>query len=164
MPLLRWPDLKPAALLALVIAASPPVARAGEPGATAGEALRVMEPVPSLEGAPSGISPPRSRERLALQDLNRRAREEVLALLEGLRGVPDGPARFAIEGRIVELKKRHHLERLELIARFARQRGDLVTAVEAERAASALVQPPRPERSQVRREAPRGVPGEGGVR
>jgi len=122
---------------------------------------RTPEPDRATAARPTSGAP-RTVEQLAIRDLQNSARARMRDLVAAMTGLPDGPARDAFELKIVELKKQHRIEVLKLKAGFARQRGDLAAAAEAERAAEQLLNPPKPAPGTVAREIPRSAASEGG--
>jgi len=83
--------------------------------------------------AAARIVPRFSAEEQALLAIRNDAIRRVQVLMDRMEGMPDGPARDELERQIVAIKQESEIEFLEAKVRFARARGDELTAFEAER-------------------------------
>lgn len=86
---------------------------------------------PSFAAEPR-ITPRRTAEEQALLAIRENAVRRVQDLMARMQGMPDGPARDALERQIVGIKRESDVEFLEAKLRFARERGDDPTLHDAE--------------------------------
>jgi hypothetical protein len=108
-------------------------------GAALGAAVVVPSPDPGAPARTVGATPPQlTAEQRALLEIREQGRREVEALRASLQGLPEGAAQLALLRRIEEVKRQTWIEALRTRATFARQRGDLAAAQEAERLDEAL--------------------------
>ncbi len=94
-------------------------ARAATPAAGGSAPVSIVRPALSAAG----------RALLAIQE---DAVRRVEALAKRMQGMPEGPARDALEREALEIKTRSEIEFLRAKANFARGRGDLAAARLAE--------------------------------
>ena len=125
-----------ALLLGLVVAAraaSPATADERQPATQAGRA----------DAGSAALAPraPLTAEERALLDVQDEARQSVEAVTHSMRGLPDGPALRALQLKVVQVKRDAEIKFLHVKAQFARSRGDLAAAREAEDRAEAILHP-----------------------
>ena len=129
-----------------VLLALPALAEdAGAPAARAIPAMRA--PAPGSAPQSTIVAPPRrpmSAEEKAVLDIQEKARLDVEHLSAGLAGMHDAAAELALQKRIEQIKRDAWVHALQTHAAFARQRGDLETAMQADRTIDRLLHP-RPE-------------------
>lgn len=116
--------------------------------AAAALAAAVTKPVTSarpMSAAPVPtqqiVHPPLSPEERALLAVQEEGRTQVQTLLESMRGVSDGPALRALQQKVETIKRDTRVAFLRVTADFARRRGDLAAAHEAEDLAEAILHP-----------------------
>jgi len=157
------------ARLTLIIAAALSLmavtaALAEEEGAvTAGAALKATESAPGASAA--GVQPsqlPLTPQQMAIREVQERAGLQVQELVAAMANLEDGPALRALQLKVDEIKKQSRVEVLRLKATFARERGDLAEAQEAERLIQLILNPPAPVLHTVERHP--GELVEGGAR
>ncbi len=88
--------------------------------------------------------PPLTAEEKALSAVEDEGRAQVDALVKSMAGLPDGPALRALERKVEEIKQASRIRFLEVKVQFARQRGDLAAAREAEQMIHLILNPPKP--------------------
>jgi len=136
-----WASTTPAAESA---PASPAAARA--PTAPAPARTVMIAPAPSGAAQPAPLVRARrlTAEETALVDVEEQGRRQVAELVAAAKALPDGPARRALERKVEEVKKQSRVEFLRVKVRFARERGDLAAAREAEQRIDFILNPPMP--------------------
>jgi hypothetical protein len=97
-------------------------------------------------------------EEQVLVDVQEQGRRQVAELVATAKDLPDGPARRALERKVEEVKKQNRVDFLRVKVRFARERGDLAAAQEAEQRIELILNPPKPPAvaPAAREKAPRG--------
>jgi hypothetical protein len=122
-------------------AATEPAGKAATAGASAkgGVQVTAMHAVAGSQAPAVKLGP----EEQALREIDETCHQQVAALALRLQGLEDGPALHQIQRQIVDLKLAARMQSLATQARFARARGDQVTALECERAANLLLHPER---------------------
>jgi hypothetical protein len=87
---------------------------------------------------------PAAAEEQALFAVLEQGRQQVADLVATARDLPDGPARRALELKVLEIKRQNRVEFLRVKAQFARTRGDFAAASDLDRRIELLLNPPKP--------------------
>lgn len=142
----------------LLLLLAPAAVRADTPVA----AVRVA-PATRIEGtAPRPVQAPRSAEAQALLAVREAGMEQVRALVDQMKSLPEGSSRLrALQLQVVEIKKQNRVQFLHTKANFARLRGDLTVVHELEDQIDQLLNP-RPRIETPAAAKPSGI--EGGAR
>jgi len=125
-----------------------------------------VKPVAKAAVVAPGTTAPRpalTAEEKALFAVEEEGRLQVDALVKSMAGLPDGPVLRALERKVEEVKQDGRIQFLQVKVQFARQRGDLATAQQAEQMIDLILNPPkpasapgaRPETDRARKEAGR---------
>ncbi|MBI5708759.1 MAG: hypothetical protein HZC42_00390 [Candidatus Eisenbacteria bacterium] len=125
----------PLLALSLVLLLSAAARADGEVKAEAGKAV-------TAGGETRVARPPLTAEEKALLAVEEQNQAQVEALVKSMAGLPDGPALRALERKIEQVKREGQLQFLRVKVQFARQRGDLAAAHEAERMINLILNPP----------------------
>ncbi len=108
----------------------------------------------SAPAAQQTVKPPLTAEEKALLAIEEEGRQEVLELVKSLEGMPDGPARRALERKAVQLKRDHYVRLLRAKVDFARARGDFAAVQQGEAIISSILNPRPAASATVARPAP----------
>jgi hypothetical protein len=103
---------------------------------------------------PATIKAPMTKEQKAIFDIQESGRTQVLELNKQAESLTDGPARRALEQKIVQVKRDTEVQVLRTIAAQALQRGDLPAARTANDAIEQMLHPKAPQASLSQRPAP----------
>jgi hypothetical protein len=129
-------------------------AQPGPAAAANAQALKLGEV--RVAPVPQQVTLPLSAEEKALRAIEEEGRQQVLELTKGLEGMPDGPARRALEKKAVQLKQDNYIRLLRAKIDFARARGDFAAVQQGEAIVNAILNPHPPVASSVARPAPEG--------
>jgi len=154
--LISIPALTTVVMLALAPAA---VFAAAETGPVAATARVVARPDSAGQ---SIVRQPLTAEEKALNDVRQRGVDQVRTLVANTRGLPDGPARRALQHKVEEVKRTTEVEFLRVKIQFARQRGDLAMAQECQHHIDLILNPPKAAPGRATPEPPAGSAKEGG--
>jgi hypothetical protein len=148
-------------LLALALVALVPTAATAE--ATPVTKATAVVPTP-LSAAPAARveRAPRTAEEKALRAVEDDGRAQVEALVKSMQGLQDGPALRALQRKVEEVKQAQEVQFLQVKVRFARERGDLAAAQEAQRMIDFILNPPKPVAAPALRQQPEKQVKEGG--
>jgi Skp family chaperone for outer membrane proteins len=149
-------------LLALALVALAPAAAAADEAAPVTRATAIA-PTPA-RGVPAARAEraPRTAEEKALRAVEEDGRTRVESLVKSMQGLQDGPALRALQHKVEEVKQAQEVQFLQVKARFARERGDLATAQEAQRLIDLILNPPKPVAAPALRQQPEKQLPEGG--
>jgi hypothetical protein len=146
-------------LLALALVALVPAVAAADDAAPVTKAVPV---VATPAGAAPVVHAPLTPEQQALRAVEEDGRTQVEALVKSLEGLQDGPALRALLRKVEEVKQAQEVQFLKVKVRFARERGDLAAAQEAQRRIDLILNPPRPVAAPALRPSPEKQLKEGG--
>jgi hypothetical protein len=138
------------------------VVRASDEARPVTRAAAVVARPGGTEAAPRAERAPRTAEEKALRAVEEEGQAQVEALVKSMQDLQDGPALRALQRKVEEVKQAQHVEFLRVKERFARERGDLATAREAQRLIEAILNPPKPAAAPAVRQAPEKKVQEGG--
>jgi len=102
----------------------------------------VLKPA-APESAPVDGRPALTADQKALNDVMQRGQAEVAALAQSAQAMPRGPARDAIEHKILDTKLRYRVEFLHTLSAQQRGRGELAAAQATDAIVDQLVNPKR---------------------
>ena len=103
---------------------------------------------------PASLQASMTKEQKAIFDVQESGRAQVLELHKQVEALADGPARRALEQKIVQVKRDTEVQVLRTIAAQALQRGDLPAARTANDAIEQILHPRAPQASLSQRPAP----------
>jgi hypothetical protein len=149
-------------LLTLALAAVIPAAAAADEAAPVTTATEVVSTPADAAPAARVGSVPRTAEEKALRAVEDDGRARVETLVKSLEGLQDGPVLRALLRKVEEIKQAQEVQFLQVKARFARERGDLATAQEAQQRIDFILNPPRPVAATALRQQPDKQVKEGG--
>jgi hypothetical protein len=150
---MSWPVTRPL-LLTLALAAVVPAAAATDEATPVTTATAVVSAPDSTAPAARVESVPRTAEERALRAVADDGRARVETLVKSLEGMQDGPVLRALLRKVEEIKQAQEVEFLQVKTRFARERGDLATAQEAQQRIDFILNPPRPVAAPALRQQP----------
>jgi hypothetical protein len=146
-------------LLALALVLLVPAVAAADDAAPVTKAVPV---VATPAGAVPVVRAPLTPEQKALRAVEEDGRTQVEALVKSMEGLQDGPALRALLRKVEEVKQAQEVQFLQVKVRFARERGDLAAAQEAQRRIDLILNPPRPVAAPALRQQPEKQLKEGG--
>jgi hypothetical protein len=97
---------------------------------------------------------PMTKDQKAIFDIQESGRAQVLELQKQVESMSDGPARRALEQKILQVKRDTDVQVLRTIAGQALQRGDLAAARTANDAIEMILHPKAPQTTLAQRPAP----------
>ena len=106
---------------------------------------------------PATSQAPMTKSQKAIFDIQESGRVQVLELNKQAEALIDGPARRALEQKIVQVKRETEVQVLRTIAAQALQRGDLPAARNANDAIELILHPAAQPASLAQRPAPGGA-------
>ena len=133
--------------LLVILAATAIAAEVTRPGTNAAPLTATPATSPVVRHTPTA-------EERALLAVQEEGRTQVQALVEGMKGLPDGPALRALQHKVEDVKRDSRVAFLRVKADFARRRGDLAAAHEAEDLIDAMLHPRAATHATVARPAP----------
>lgn len=138
LPALRFPAILPACACLTILIASAAEAGPSAQSVPAGPARKgAAAPTKPLRAAPAG------EEAAAISRVETEGRSRVEALARRIEALPDGPQKRALQLEGVRIKRETEVQRLTVLADFARRRGDEATAAQAERRIVMILHPER---------------------
>ncbi len=146
-------------LLAIALLALAPAAASAQAAPRATKAA-VVAPQPTASAPVQ--RPPLTAEEKALRAVEEDGRIQVEALVKSMQGLPDGPALRALERKVEDVKKASRVGFLRVKVQFARQRGDLAGAQEAQRQIELILNPPKPALAPIAPASRERIEKEGG--
>jgi hypothetical protein len=149
-------------LLALALVALVPAVAAAEDAAPVTKAVPVLATPTGAAPAAPVVRVPLTPEQQALRAVEDEGRSQVEALVKSMEDLQDGPALRALLRKVEEVKQAQEVQFLQVKARFARERGDLAAAQEAQRRIELILNPPRPVAAPALRQQPVKQLQEGG--
>ncbi len=131
-----------AGLVTAVWAQSEGPTTAAKPLPAATAKIGIIKPgAASVKAAPEVARPPASAEEKALQAIQDEGVRQVVDLSKQADALPDGPARRALESKIVDLKRDTFLSLVRTKGEFARARGDMAGVRQSEAIVEAILHP-----------------------
>jgi hypothetical protein len=118
-------------------------------------------PLGAVHQVPAGqatVNVPLSDEEKALLAIQEEGRQQVLELMRAIDGMPDGPARVAMEKKVLQVKQDNWVKLMRTKVGFARARGDFKSAQEGEMVIENILHPRPIPSAAVARPAPEKTP------
>jgi hypothetical protein len=113
---------------------------------------------PSLERTAAAKSElrqrPLTKDQAEIFDIQESGRTQVLELQQQVEALPDGPARRALELKVVQVKRDTEVLMLRTLSAQALRRGDLSASRAADEAIEMILHPKAPQTTLVQRSAP----------